>query len=175
MFLELYYEHYRENCRGAYWEEFVSLPYAIRIPDKTDRIAFAGMLDNDGFRCVNPVNVYFVMYVNFTLRRYGSCEKACASTSINRELLSKDQFLTDIYKRYMEDAAYREMLCNNYAESASIEIDSCKKDLQLNTERGSANEKYKEHVKDCITRCTKQLAEANGASSDSKNMVSFRS
>ena len=39
MFWELYYKNCEQNCRGAYWEEYVSLPYAVRIRSRRNALS----------------------------------------------------------------------------------------------------------------------------------------
>lgn len=103
MFMELYYEHYMENCRSVYWNEPKSLPYAVRIPDKAERADLERILNDAGFSCVVHENEYPVMYVNFTLKRYGRNVKACRSSTVNETLLTKEQFLTDIFAKYQSN------------------------------------------------------------------------
>lgn len=44
MLMEVYYEHYRENCKGAYWEEPISIPYGVYDRDRKARNSFYGYL-----------------------------------------------------------------------------------------------------------------------------------
>lgn len=122
MFLELYYKNYEQNCRGAYWDEFVPLPYAVRIPEPEKRAELEKVPDADGLKGVVWENTYPVMYVNFTLKRYGRNVKACGSASINGELMTQAQFMENIYSRYKSDPAFREGVCDNYFISAAIAL-----------------------------------------------------
>ena len=117
--MELYYENYYSNRKG-----YCSLPYAIRIPDRERRAAFGAMLKEEGFQCVVGENEYPVMYVNFTLKRYGRNVKACGSSAMNKELLTEEQFMTEIFARYKNDAEFRAKLENNYYESAKKKVES---------------------------------------------------
>ena len=109
-FAELYYKNYKEKCRGRYWEDPKSLPYAVLVPDLEARKEFEEILRADGFECVISENGNICMYVNFTLKRYGRCPKACKASSINDEPMPLDVFMRDIYTRYHEDEAFRKEL-----------------------------------------------------------------
>lgn len=158
MFMELFYE----DCScGSYWENNISLPYAIQIPDKEDRLVIEEILNEDGFKCAVHENGYPVMYVNFTLRRYGRSVKPCKSSCINEKLLTKEQFLNNIYKRFKEDPSFQKSLCSNYAESARISLALVEKELQDNLAQGRTSERYLKFTNDSIARYKKQLAEAD--------------
>ena len=45
MLMEVYYRHYRENCREKYWEmEEKSMPYMILFPSVTEMHDFMEVL-----------------------------------------------------------------------------------------------------------------------------------
>ena len=129
-FLHLFHEAY-PPC-DDYNKNRISYPYSIRIPDIEERIAFEDMLERDGFECVSHENGYPVVYVNFTLRRFGNAVKAVSSSSINRELLDKDSFLKNLYIPFMTNPTARSLLSNNYAQSAALELSGSINTLIIN-------------------------------------------
>lgn len=103
MFMELYYNHYKEDCRSCYWREEKSLPYSILIHDKERRLELEKLLLDHGFTCVVHENEYPLMYVNMNLRRFGRNVKACSSAAINATPMTLEQFMTEILLPYLED------------------------------------------------------------------------
>lgn len=75
--LELYYEHYEENCKGAYWEEEKYIPYMVLIYDKELQEKFKVELINLGFSCVTWNYTYPGILVNLELKRFGKITKPC--------------------------------------------------------------------------------------------------
>ena len=97
MFLELYYKDYPNLCEPSRR----SLPYSIIIRSPEQRKMFEEMLRKDGFQCVVSENGYPCMYVNFTLKRYGRSMKPCASGSINAKPTTQEEFMDQIYSKYL--------------------------------------------------------------------------
>lgn len=118
MFLELYYEHYAENCNGKYWEEAESLPHGFFIREETLRREMDAALDREGFQCVCGENGYPLVLVNFTLKRYGRIPKAAGTATINDVDYTYDQFISLLEK--FRNAAAAGRLKNNYAISNLI-------------------------------------------------------
>ena len=108
-------------------------PYAVIIRDKEERAEFAEMLLNDGFERVTYECGISVMYVNFTLKRFGNAVKAVSSGTIDGELHEKDEFMENIYNRYKTDEAFRKQLSNNYALSAALRIVGAVKGILRNS------------------------------------------
>lgn len=95
--MEVYYEHYRENCRGRYWDEEKSLPYSVKFSDEASKCEMADTLNRAGFTCVNGLNNYPVLLINLELKRWASITKPCKHSSINDRLYSYQDFLDEIY------------------------------------------------------------------------------
>lgn len=121
MFMELYYEHYKENCKGCYWEEEKTLPYSILIQEREKREELEKVLLDNGFECVVYENGYPLMYVNLTLKRFGRNEKACGSSTINHAPMSLDQFKTEILIPYLErENTTKTVMYMSYLEAHKI-------------------------------------------------------
>lgn len=159
MFLELYYQHYAARCRGAYWIEYISLPYAIHMPELQERQELEQRLLADGFQCVVHENTHPVMYVNFTLKRFGRNIKACGASSINPILMTKAQFDNEIYAKYKKEPTFRRTLENNYFLSASIQINSTKQALNKFLLEKSCDVHLQNHLNETLNRLKKQLIE----------------
>ncbi|MGM9670668.1 MAG: hypothetical protein ACI3XD_03735 [Oscillospiraceae bacterium] len=155
MFLELYYENYAKKYREQYWEEWVSLPYAVRIPERNDRASLEAVLTCAGFRCVVHENGYPVMYVNFTLRRYGRSVKACSSGKINEKLMNKEQFL-ELFHRYKSEGDFHNKLSNNYKESSELELRQLKQCLEINRRKGRNDASLQQFIENRIAKMEKQ-------------------
>jgi len=116
--MALYYKHYDPK---TYMPK--SLPYQLVIDDPEDKERIVALLDGNGFRCVSGLNVIsHSLYVNFTLRRYGGAAKPVSSSSINGGMMKYGDFMENIWKPYQINPAFREMLENNWVQSASIEL-----------------------------------------------------
>ena len=144
-FLELYYGHYKENCNKDYGTEPISLPYAVRIPDKQKRREFEDMFQRDGFECVVGENGYPCMYVNFTLKRYGRSVKPCSSGAVNPEPMTLEAFMRDVYEEYHRDAEFGKKPENNYLQSARICLDRSIDCLANNRDKRTVNKEYLEY------------------------------
>lgn len=136
MFLELYYAHYAERDKKAYWREPTSLPYGFLVKDVNDRRKIDAMLDNVGFECVVRENSYPLVLVNFTLKRYGRIPKACSTSMINDVPYTLEQFFS-LLDKYKKAPPYHH-LKNNYALSAVLSIYSTISTLRENAERSSS-------------------------------------
>ena len=119
-FLHLYYEDYPAGDNPE--KHRLSYPYAVIIRDKDERAEFAEMLERDGFKRVTFEHGISVMYVNFTLKRFGYAVKAVSSGTIDNDLHEKSEFMENIYSRYKSDESYQQDLENNYALSAARSI-----------------------------------------------------
>ena len=142
MFMELYYEHYAEKCRGAYWEDPVSLPFAVMIRDKARRKVLEEMLDADGFRRVVWENEYPCMYVNFTLKRYGRNVAPAGSAAINKIPMTEQEFMERVYLPWKRDENIRLLLENNYEASARIKLKNARRTLEENIAAGRADAEF---------------------------------
>lgn len=101
MLMELYYEHYRENCRGKYWEEDVKcIPYMLLIKDVGQRNRFKDFLKENGFSCVDWNGEYPGVLVNMELRRFGMISKACAHTCVDNRNYTVDEFMNEVFLPY---------------------------------------------------------------------------
>ncbi len=96
MLMEVYYEHYRENCKGAYWEERKSLPYMVLECDKAKREEFKEILKRKGFRCVAWNDSYPGVLVNVELKRFGMINRACKHSCVDDRNYSIDEFMVKI-------------------------------------------------------------------------------
>ncbi len=129
-FLHLFHEVY-PPC-DDYTKNRISYPHSVRIPDVEERIKFEKMLERDGFDCVVGENGYPVIYVNFTLKRFGNAVKAASSGCINRTLFEKDEFMKKVYTPYMTNASVRAILGNNYVQSAALSLSGSINTLVVN-------------------------------------------
>jgi hypothetical protein len=97
MLMEVYYEHYKENCRGRYWDEKISLPYSVKFTNDESKREMAAILNEAGFACVNGLNEYPVLLINLELKRWASITKPCKHSSVNDRLYAYADFLKEIY------------------------------------------------------------------------------
>ena len=98
MLVEVYYEHYKENCQGRYCEkESTSLPYLIRFPTVEDMHRFMGELRSDGLRCVESNHSYRVLLVNLELKRYGVIYLPCKHSCIGDRAYTPEEFVSEVY------------------------------------------------------------------------------
>ena len=129
-----------------------SLPYAVRVPERERRAALAQMLEDAGFACVVRENGFPVLYVNFTLRRYGRNIRPCASASINPGLMTEAEF-RNLFRRYQEDEAFRARLSDHFLESLERRRRGILKDIERDArESGGRDTAFQQ----C---CRKRLAE----------------
>ena len=103
MLMEVYYEHYKENCRGRYWEEPKSLPYAVQIRSEDERRAFGAILDSDGLRCCNGIMGCNVLLINLDLLRWANIEKACHHSCLENRVFTKQEFLWEVYDAWRKN------------------------------------------------------------------------
>ena len=102
MLMEVYYEHYSENCRDRYWEiEDKSIPYMVIIRDKEDREAFKSSLQELGLQCVAWNGDYPGVLVNMKLMRFGMIEKACKHSCVDDRNFSRFEFTQEILKPWI--------------------------------------------------------------------------
>lgn len=96
MLTEVYYEHYRENCKGAYWEEPISIPYGVYDRDRKARNSFYGYLTTKGFKCVTWNNDYPLILVNTELKRFGLIYRACAHKCVDSRNYTIQEFKDEV-------------------------------------------------------------------------------
>ncbi|MCD8106791.1 MAG: hypothetical protein LUE20_02360 [Oscillospiraceae bacterium] len=96
MLMEVYYEHYRQNCKGAYWEERKSLPYMVLERDKAKQEEFKEILKRKGFQCVAWNDSYSGILVNVELKRFGMINRACKHSCVDDRNYSIDEFTVEI-------------------------------------------------------------------------------
>lgn len=103
MFLEVYYEHYAENCKNRDWElEQMSIPYMVVIKEKSAREVFRQFLLDAGFRCVHWNGVYSGILVNVELKRFSEIQKACSYKCIGNRNYTMEEFMEEI-RRFLND------------------------------------------------------------------------
>ncbi|MCD8150310.1 MAG: HNH endonuclease [Clostridiales bacterium] len=122
MLMEVYYEHYLENCNGAYWKERKVLPYMVLVRDKTKRDELRTVLEKDGFRCVAWNEDYPGILVNVELKCFGMIEKACKHSCINDRNYSYDEFVEEILGSRLKDSP----------ADAAVKRDVIQQDQKLN-------------------------------------------
>lgn len=173
MFMELFYQNYSKKGDDA----FVSLPYSVLIREQKERESFEQILLQDGFQCVVGENTYPLMYVNFTLKRFGRNVKACGSSTINKVPFSKDTFLSEIYLKYKTDSAFRMDLENNWGISAAIVLEKQKELLNRFRIAGTLTPEYEAYATQQISLLKQQLAVANESQNagDEKDVFAINS
>lgn len=98
MLMEVYYEHYRENCKARYWElETKSIPYMVLIRDVRERNEFKDFLKSRGFLCVAWNNDYPGVLVNMELRRFGLIERACKHSCVDDRNYTLEEFMDEVF------------------------------------------------------------------------------
>ena len=161
MFMELYYQNYRERRGNRYWEDPVSLPFAVGIRDRERRAKFEEMLHEDGFQCVVWENGHGCMYVNFTLKRYGRNVAPAGSAAINKIPMTEEEFMERVYLPWKRDEHIRIALEHNYEVSARIELESWKRILERNTDTGRPDGFFTEYAEKKIRRYERYLERLN--------------
>ncbi len=153
-FLHLYYEVY-PHCDDEL-KNRISYPYAVRITDIEERIAFEKMLERYGFDCVIQENGYQVVYVNFTLKRFGNAVKPVYSGCIGH-IYEKAEFMDKAYIPYTTNPTARAILSNNYAQSAAIKLSGAANMIVTNS--NVFNKSYMDYEKGEIEKAKKQINE----------------
>lgn len=98
MIMELYYEHYAQNCKDRYWEmEEKSLPYMIGFPSVPEMFEFIEELKKDGLVSVGTNRSYRHLLVNLELKRYGVIYRACGHSRIGNRDYTVEEFKEEIY------------------------------------------------------------------------------
>ena len=92
MLMEVYYEHYKENCRGPYWEEEKILPYMVLERDKEKREEFRTYLLSIGYRCCSWNDSYPGVLVNTKLKRFALITKAASFGHLDGKNYSIEEF-----------------------------------------------------------------------------------
>jgi len=93
---EVYYEHYKENMCGKYWEEEKSLPYVIGFETVEERDEFGEFLSSEGFERMNWGTSTRGMLVNMKFLRWAAMEKAAGHSSIDGRSYKPDEFVREI-------------------------------------------------------------------------------
>ncbi|WP_311561731.1 hypothetical protein [Peptoniphilus duerdenii] len=97
MLLEVYYENYKKNCRGAYWEEPLFTPYGVYDRDPENRESFYDFLISEGFECVNWNSSYPLVLVNLELKRFGLIYLPIAHGCVDSRRYTIQEFLDEVY------------------------------------------------------------------------------
>lgn len=98
MLMEVYYEHYAENCHLKYWElEPKLIPYMVLIKDIGERNSFKDFLKEKGFTCVGWNNAYPGVLVNMELRRFAQIEKACKHSCMGDRDFTLGEFMSEVF------------------------------------------------------------------------------
>ena len=102
MFMEVYYEHYREKSGERYWEDKKFLPYLIleRSPERRERIG--AMLKQAGFCCVGWNDSYPALLVTAELKRFAVIVKPCRFSCMGDRNYSTREFLEEVYFPWKE-------------------------------------------------------------------------
>ena len=101
MLMELYYEHYVQNCCGRYWEEQKSIPYMVLFDDGEKMMKFRDFLLSEGFRAVTGMSGYpGGVLVNMELRRFGQIFYACKYSCVNDRNYTPEEFMNEVYNKY---------------------------------------------------------------------------
>lgn len=98
MLMEVYYEHYRENCQDKYWElDTRILPYMVLIRDAVQRNEFKDFLLLRGFSCVSWNTDYPGILVNMELHRFGMITRACKHSCVNDRNYTPEEFMDEVF------------------------------------------------------------------------------
>lgn len=105
MFMEVYYEHYYENCNDSYWEmEEKSIPYMVLFPTVEDMQSFIGELKQDGIRCVSGNTCYRALLVNLELKRCAVIRRACKHHCVGDRNYTPEEFRKEVYEPWKNSA-----------------------------------------------------------------------
>ena len=97
MLMEVYYEHYADNCRDRYWEmEEKSIPYMVLFPSNEEMQSFILGLKKQGYRCVSNNSDYRALLVNTSLRRCAVITKACKHSCIDDRNYTPKEFEREV-------------------------------------------------------------------------------
>ncbi len=97
MLMEVYYEHYADNCRDKYWEmEEKSIPYLVLFPSNEEMQSFIIELKKQGYRCVSNNTDYKALLVNTTLQRCAVITKACKHSCIDDRNYTPEEFEREV-------------------------------------------------------------------------------
>ena len=97
MLMEVYYEHYAENCCDRYWEkEEKSIPYMVLFPSNEEMQEFILKLKNQGYRCVSNNSDHRALLVNTNLQRCAVITKACKHSCIDGRDYTPEEFEQEI-------------------------------------------------------------------------------
>lgn len=98
MLMEVYYEHYYENCNDRYWEmEEKSVPYMVLFPSVDEMHSFINELRQDGFRCVSANHSYRALLVNLELKRCGVIRRACKHSCVGDRNYTPEEYIEEVY------------------------------------------------------------------------------
>ena len=102
MLMEVYYEHYADNCRDRYWEmEEKSIPYMVLFPSNEEMQSFILELKQQGYRCVSNNTDYRALLVNTTLRRCAVITKACKHSCISDRNYTPEEFEREVLSQQL--------------------------------------------------------------------------
>ena len=97
MLMEVYYEHYAENCRGWYWEaEEKSIPYMVLFPSNDEMQQFISKLKTQGYSCVSNNSSYRALLVNTALKRCAVITKACKHSCVGDRNYTPEEFEQEV-------------------------------------------------------------------------------
>lgn len=97
MLMEVYYEHYKENCRDRYWEaEEKSIPYMVLFPTNDAMQQFISQLREQGYSCVSNNSSYRALLVNTHLKRCAVITKACKHSCVGDRNYTPEEFEQEI-------------------------------------------------------------------------------
>lgn len=98
MLMEVYYEHYRENCCDKYWEpDTESIPYMVLIHYTGQRDEFKGFPLQKGFSCVSWNTDYPGILVNMELHRFDLITRAYKHSCVNGRYYTLDEFIGEVF------------------------------------------------------------------------------
>lgn len=101
----------------------LSYPYGVQIQSKDDANNISRRLCDEGFERVNDVcQIPCVMYVNFTVKKYGFAEHPMPKMTMNREILTAEKFYDLLWKPYKKKGQTAKLLSNNYLQSAIVSL-----------------------------------------------------
>lgn len=99
MLMEVYYEHYMENCMGRYWEEEKYIHYMVNIHDKNKREKFRRFFESESFTCVDWNPDYTGVLVNIKLRRFALIYMACRHSCVDERPYTPEEFMDEVYNK----------------------------------------------------------------------------
>ena len=111
---EVYYEHCKENIRGAYWKEEKVLPYVVcfrrtdggKSKDNMER--FSKFLITEGFQRVNWGDMTTAVLVNLKFKKFAMMEKPATHSCVNSRDYTEAEFISEVFEPWKAEQEIRD-------------------------------------------------------------------